>query len=284
MVTRVFPAGAVELSYAEGPDSGPPAVLLHGVVRRWQDFEPILAALSPRCHLYALDFRGHGASGRTPGAYRVVDYAGDVVAFLEQRVKVPAVLIGHSLGGMVAAAVAASRPDLVRGVVLEDPPFEMMGRRIDETSYLGLFQAYRDLVESTDSEDSLAAALAEVRIGVPGEGKSVRLGDQRDPASLRLLASCLRQFDPDVLTPVLKGRWLDGFDLDAQLSCVACPGLFLQADASAGGTLPDEYAKGLVARMSRVRHVRMAGVGHNIHLSQPAEMARLTTDFLDSLD
>jgi pimeloyl-ACP methyl ester carboxylesterase len=284
MVTRVFPAGAVELSYAEGPDSGPPAVLLHGVVRRWQDFEPILAALSPRCHLYALDFRGHGASGRTPGAYRVVDYAGDVVAFLEQRVKVPAVLIGHSLGGMVAAAVAASRPDLVRGVVLEDPPFEMMGRRIDETSYLGLFQAYRDLVESTDSEDSLAAALAEVRIGVPGEGKSVRLGDQRDLASLRLLASCLRQFDPDVLTPVLEGRWLDGFDPDAQLPRIACPGLFLQADASAGGTLPDEYAKDLVSRMHDVRLVRLTGVGHNIHLSEPAEMARLTNRFLDSFD
>lgn len=183
MVPRVFQAAAVELAYAEGPESGPTAVLLHGVVRRWQDFEPILPALAPRCHLYALDFRGHGGSGRTPGAYRVVDYVGDVVEFLTRRVARPAVLIGHSLGGMVAAAVAAELPDLVRGIVLEDPPFEMMGRRIAETLYLSLFQGYRDLAGSTRPEDDLAAALAEIPVDEPG-GRSVRLGNRRDPAAL----------------------------------------------------------------------------------------------------
>jgi pimeloyl-ACP methyl ester carboxylesterase len=284
MVTRVFPAGPVELSYAEGPDSGPPVILLHGVVRRWQDFEPIFPALTSRCHLFAVDFRGHGASGRTPGAYRVADYVGDVVAFLERQVTVPAVLIGHSLGGIVAAGVTAAVPDQVRGVVFEDPPFEMMGRRIAETSYLSLFRAYRDLLDSTDSVDALSAALAEVPIAVPGTGRFVRLGDQRDPASLRWLASCLRQIDPDVLTPLIEGRWLDGFDTDELLPRVACPGLFLQADDSAGGVLPDDYALSLVAKMTRVRHTRLAGVGHNIHITKPEETARLTTSFLDSLD
>ncbi|WZO97691.1 alpha/beta hydrolase [Isosphaeraceae bacterium EP7] len=284
MVTRVFPAGPVELSYAEGPDSGPPVVLLHGVVRRWQDFEPIFPALIPRSHLHAVDFRGHGASGRTPGGYRVVDYVGDIVALLEKRIMVPAVLIGHSLGGMVAAGVAAAVPDLVRGIVFEDPPFEMMGRRIAETSYLSLFGAYRDLLDSTDSVDALAAALAEVPIAVPGTGQFVRLGDQRDAASLQWLASCLGQIDPDVLTPLIEGRWLDGFDTGELLSRVTCPGLFIQADDSAGGVLPDGYALSLVEKMPRVRHTRLAGVGHNIHITKPEEMARLTTSFLDSLD
>src|SRR5437762_336652 len=64
-----FDSGLVRLNVASGPDSGPPAVLLHGVARRWQDFLPILPALTLRWHVHAIDFRGHGRSGRAAGAY-----------------------------------------------------------------------------------------------------------------------------------------------------------------------------------------------------------------------
>jgi len=278
-----FDSGACELSYSEGPDAGPPVVLLHGFARCWQDFGPILAALDP-WHIHALDFRGHGASGRTPGAYRVVDYVGDAVALLERRIARPALLIGHSLGAMVAAAVAAERPELVRAVILEDPPFAMMGRRIAETAYLGLFRAYRDLLAATDSEESLAAGLAEVILDSQGGDPPVRLGAVRDAKALRFLASCLRRLDPEALAPIVAGRWLDGFDVEGCLSRVACPALFLQADFAAGGALPDDYAATLAGMLPRGRHVRLAEVGHQIHATVPEAMMTYTADFLDSLD
>lgn len=60
-----------------------------------------------RAHIYALDFRGHGNSGRTPGQYLLRDYVVDVKAFLEHQLMEPAIVFGASLGGWVAVMVTA---------------------------------------------------------------------------------------------------------------------------------------------------------------------------------
>ena len=63
MITeKTFNTEEVAINYAEGPDSGPPLVLLHGTANRWQAFQPIIPALSTRRHIYAPDFRGNGRS------------------------------------------------------------------------------------------------------------------------------------------------------------------------------------------------------------------------------
>ena len=92
-----------------------------------------------------MDFRGHGESARSEGRYRVVDYVEDAARFLEEEIGRPAAVYGHSLGAMVAAATAARAPGMVMAVVLEDPPFHTMGRRIRETALHGFFSALRTL-------------------------------------------------------------------------------------------------------------------------------------------
>ena len=87
MIEHTFDAGAVSLNYAaEGREDGRPLVFLHGVTGRWQAWLPVMTAFAAEWRVYALDFRGHGRSGRAPSAYRAVDYAADVVAFLRRRV------------------------------------------------------------------------------------------------------------------------------------------------------------------------------------------------------
>src|SRR5437870_483220 len=88
--------GDASLHYARGPSAGPPLLFLHGVFRSWQDFVPLIPALAARWAVHALDFRGHGRSSRRPGAYRVVDYSEDAVAFLKHNCDEPAVVYGHS--------------------------------------------------------------------------------------------------------------------------------------------------------------------------------------------
>src|SRR5947209_9478255 len=94
------------LNCARGPAHGPPMLFLHGVLRCWQDFLPLIAPLTTRWHVHALDFRGHGRSSPRSGRYRVVDYVEDAAAFLRHGCDEPAVVYGHSLGAMVALAVA----------------------------------------------------------------------------------------------------------------------------------------------------------------------------------
>lgn len=281
---HTFAAGPVPLHYAQVEADGPPLVLLHGVSRRWQDWRTVLPHLSQFGPIYAVDARGHGQSARAvDGSYRVVDYVADAVRFLDQVVPRPALVVGHSLGAMVAAAVAALRPERVRAVVLEDPPFESMGRRIATTAYPDLFRAYHALAGQPDSVESITAALASTILRAPG-GSEVRLGAVRDAVTLRFAASCLKRLDPAVMAPLIAGHWLDGYDVSTTLRGVACPALFLQADPTAGGTLPDDYADELDALLPQGVRLRMAGVGHQIHGAAPERFLRVVTEFLASLD
>ena len=60
LTERQFDTGAVTLNYAEGPASGPPLVLLHGLSYRWQSWLAVMPTLALRWHLYAPDLRGFG--------------------------------------------------------------------------------------------------------------------------------------------------------------------------------------------------------------------------------
>jgi pimeloyl-ACP methyl ester carboxylesterase len=272
------------LHYAQGPASGPPLLFLHGVLRCWQDFLPLIPALATRRQVFALDFRGHGQS-TWPGRYRVIDYAEDAATMLEQVCPAPAVVYGHSLGAMVALATAAGpAADRCRALVLEDPPFETMGRRIKTTVHHSQFAGMAPLASSTRSVTEVSRALAEVRLSTPGSEKFVRLGDVRDGASLRFSARCLKQVDPEVFEPILAGAWLEGYDLEALLRRVRCPVLLLQADQSTGGMLWEDDTDTVLSLLTDCTHVRLPGVGHLIHWMQTETTLRLVTTFLESLE
>jgi pimeloyl-ACP methyl ester carboxylesterase len=278
-------AGPVALHGVQSAGAGTPLVLLHGVGRRWQDWLGVRPAMEAWGPVWALDFRGHGWSNRAAdGAYRVADHAADAVRWMDEMTsQEPVVLVGHSLGAMVAAAVAAARPERVAAVVLEDPPFATMGERIGETAHPDLFRAYRDLAGPGRSVPEVAAALAEVRVGPPGAPKR-RLGDLRDAPALRFAASCLRHVDPAVFDPILAGAWLDGYDVASTLRAVRCPALLLRADPAAGGMLPDAYARELAGLLPDVTLHTVAGVGHQVHGTAPERFLRPTLEFLLSLD
>jgi pimeloyl-ACP methyl ester carboxylesterase len=277
-----FTAGEVTLNVAEGPNVGPPLVLLHGVSRRWQDWVPLLPTLAARFHIFALDFRGHGASGRAPSAYRVVDYVRDAVALVD-RIAEPPIVFGHSLGAMVALAVGAERADRVRALVLEDPPFETLGPQIRNTAYRGMFAAFEQLAGAGRSVAELARELAEVDLSPPGKAQRLRMGDLRDASALRFLASCLHQLDPRTMTPLVEGGWLLGYDLPALLSRVRCPTLLLQGEKSHGSMLGDGSATEVAETLADCSLVRMEGVGHLIHSLKTEETLRVVGSFLESI-
>ena len=130
-------AGGPCVVHELGRADGPTLLLLHGLsdsglcwpdaVRRWRHTYRIIAP----------DARGHGESARfdpaTAGSNRFEDMVADVVLLLQglagQGGEMP-VLVGHSMGAGVAATVLATRPDLVRAAVLEDPPW-FSGARSD---------------------------------------------------------------------------------------------------------------------------------------------------------
>jgi pimeloyl-ACP methyl ester carboxylesterase len=272
-----------KVNLACGPASGEPLLFLHGVGRCWQDFGPLAAALGWRWQVFALDFRGHGASEPTSGKYLVRDYQRDVVTAVREAIGRPVVLYGHSLGAMVAAAVAAELPDEVRGAVLEDPPFETMGPLIKGTSYHSMFTAMRAISGPGRPVTELAQLLGNIRINAPERAQPVRLSDARDATSLRFMAASLRHVDPELWDPIIDGRWLVGYDKPATLRKIRCPVLLLQGNVTEGGTMSEAAAAEVESLIADCTRIRVARAGHLIHNMQHETTLRLTSAFLESV-
>lgn len=271
--------GDPDLHFVEGPAHGPPLLLLHGVARRWKDFQPLLPALLKDWHIFALDLRGHGDSARAQGRYRVTDYVGDVIHFMREHCDQPMTLYGHSLGAMVALAAAAEAPDRVGSIALEDPPFHMMGQRLHQTPYHSIFTGMRALAGSQASVEAIAGELAEVPVATNRPEPPVRLGALRDANSLRFSAECLTALDPAVFDPILPGRWLEGFETSAIMARIQCPVLLMQGDPIAGAALTDEDAEFLLRSLLNCRRVRFPGTGHQIHWQQAEAVLRALREF-----
>lgn len=278
-----YPVGSLLLRVNGNASSDRPMVFLHGVTRRWQSFLPVEPLLSCRYQLNFVDLRGHGASSRAEG-YRVVDYADDIVRFLEVHKKQPVVLYGHSLGAMVAADVAARAPQLVRALVLEDPPFNTMGNRIRQTRLLSYFQGLYELARARLGFEEILRRLPEIRMVDPQTNAVQRVGDVRDAIFLRFTARSLSQMDPAVLAPIVEGTWLEEYDWRDIIARIACPTLILQADPVAGGMLIEEDARWCQQHLREGTLMFYPGAAHLIHWARPVDLANHVQGFLASLD
>jgi pimeloyl-ACP methyl ester carboxylesterase len=121
--TTTFLPGLVErrrlirgtaMRWFEGGE-GPPLVLLHGFGGAATNWTLVAPRLLPLGRVLVPDLPGHGGSTALPAPAETLDSFADRVAEL---LDAPAVLVGHSLGGVVALRLASRHPELVRELVL----------------------------------------------------------------------------------------------------------------------------------------------------------------------
>jgi pimeloyl-ACP methyl ester carboxylesterase len=107
------------LAYIDiGPRNAMPLVLLHGYTDSARDWAPIAPFLSGRFRLIIPDLRGQGASSKPDCCYTRFDFAYDIQLLLD-RLKLPeAVVVGHSLGSLVAQTFAEEWPGRTRRLIL----------------------------------------------------------------------------------------------------------------------------------------------------------------------
>ncbi|MGF1501627.1 MAG: alpha/beta fold hydrolase [Paracoccaceae bacterium] len=121
---RVFegPDGR-RLAYADTGGSGRPVLCLAGLTRNMRDFAPLHDHLAPGTRVIRLDSRGRGASERAADPnheYAIPVETGDVLALIAHLGLERLRIVGTSRGGILGMAVAAGRPGLVEGLVLND--------------------------------------------------------------------------------------------------------------------------------------------------------------------
>jgi pimeloyl-ACP methyl ester carboxylesterase len=145
--------------YAGPTENALPVVCLTGLTRNARDYEALAAHLSQSYRVICPDFRGRGASGyaRDPMAYVPNTYVRDLLTLFDQEPALrEAVLIGTSLGGLVATVFAALRPERVAGVVLND-----VGPEVDPAG-LARIAGYVGKVPAVETWDDAARAVAAI--------------------------------------------------------------------------------------------------------------------------
>ncbi len=256
-------------------------VLIHGFLDLAWGFERVVAAgLEREFHVVAPDMRGHGDSDRVGagGYYHFMDYVADLDSLIEQVGRARVSLVGHSMGGSVAAYYAGTFPERVHKLALLEglgPPEDetplpertahwvrawRRAREREPRDYANVDQA-ADRLQATDAllDRELALFLAERGTIALSDGrrrfKHDPLHVTRGPYPFRVEGA--RQFWRNVRAPVLL---VDG----SESSFVA-----MGAEA--------ERRK---AEFPNARRATIQGAGHMMQRHRPKELAELLADFL----
>lgn len=255
----------------DGDPEAPPVLVLHGITQSTATWAWLVPHLADAHRVVRLDFRGHGRSGRTPGEYVFRGYVADATAICEEVLGGrPAVVIGHSLGGGTAAALAQTRPDLVRGVVLEDPaimappaPGEVAA--LEGNSLLDGFRLMRESIPRLQASGMSASDLAGVLRGAPSPSGQL-FGDAVHDDALDAMAEAMLQLDATVLDPVFDGSSTPVFDPHRELPV---PGIVVAGDPASPDTIVREPDVARLAENSPKVECRVVpGAGHLIHDSK----------------
>jgi pimeloyl-ACP methyl ester carboxylesterase len=266
--------------YARQRNAGgsPAVVFLHGWLDHSHSFDFVAEHLPDSWRLVLLDFRGMGRSGWLPrGAnYQFADHLVDVEAVLRATGLEATHLVGHSLGGIVATAYAAARPERVLSLSLIESLGPTAGPPENALPRLRGFLEDLERAPNRKRYPNVEAAAARLRENNPTLTESAALYMARhgtEPVEEGLVFT----FDP-----AHRRRFGSSYD-DAQWLAV-----------SAGVTCPVQLIRGdngfrfleeerLQARLTALRITRPPLVipgGHHVHLEQPEALARALVEFI----
>ncbi|MHB1628302.1 MAG: 2-succinyl-6-hydroxy-2,4-cyclohexadiene-1-carboxylate synthase [Bacilli bacterium] len=249
----------------------PTVLFLHGFAGCADDFSSVFPALD-KYAIVAVDLLGHGGSDAPTDSARyqmagmVLDLHGLLFALGVRQTHV----VGYSMGGRIALALAAARPGLVRSLVLESASpglsseLERAQRRRSDDALAGWIEAegierFVNFWEANPLFASQASLDQDTRM----RQRMVRMA-QRPHG----LGGSLRGHGTGV-QPSLWGR----------LPSVRAPVLAVSGEFDAKFT---RIGSSMVRLLPHAAHVVVQGAGHNIHLERPTEFAALAAQFLEA--
>lgn len=277
-----FVSEDIEIAYDDsGGTEREAVVLLHGLGSARSTWDPIVRVLTNWWRVLAFDQRGHGESSHASGTYLLDHYVSDAIAFCETVAAQPAVLVGHSLGGVVAASVARTRPDLVRGLLLEDPPmYRGEPREADENPFLAVFAMLHQLVSDMQARQARLEEYERLLRSGPSPNGAGSFADVLGVHGTRTRALALASVDPDVFLVAVDGSGLAGAQPDAALTG---PILVLRADPALGPAFTAEHEARFRSTNPHAKVEVIHGASHFIHDEQPERFLLKLHRFLDEL-
>ena len=292
----ILPDGAV-LNYGVGSANGKtPLLLLHGQTLNWKNYWPVLKGLAKDFHIYAPDCHGHGKSCKNPDKYKAKEMGRDFIWFIENVIGQPAIVSGHSSGGLLTAWIAANAPNNVKGIVLEDPPFfsTEKGERWEKSfAYVDIYEPIHRFLNQTEEKDwelfYLRNAYWGRLAGEKGMEKMIKYAQKYRaehpnqplrfpflPNSINSVFAAMDKYDLLFGETFYNSTWFEDFDQAKTLSEINCPsvlihtrwsiddnGILLAAMSGADAQRAHELIKN--------NELVKINSGHSVHYEKPAE-------------
>jgi len=267
-----------------GEESAPKVFMLHGWMDVSASFQFLVDAMRGRWRVIAPDWRGFGLSEWTKGgAYWFPDYFADLEGLLDHfQPGAPATLVGHSMGGNIAAMYAGIRPDRV-GKLLDLEGLGLSGNPPDKAPeryarWLGELVEDKPAFRDYENFEALAARL---------RGNNPRLSEERSLFLARYWGRAKADgrvelaSDPahKLVNPVL-------YRTEEAMACwrkVTAPVLWVEGAESNATEFLKVSSDDLAARKKCFRHLTertIAGAGHMVHHDQPERLAEVIEEFL----
>jgi pimeloyl-ACP methyl ester carboxylesterase len=256
--------GGRRLAYREA-GLGPPLLLLHGVGSGAGSWLAQLASLATRRRVIAWDAPGYGESDRLPDpAPGAADYAAAALGLADVLRLERFILLGHSLGAIMAAALCARHAARIERLILSAPaagygkaPADeraaRIGPRLREMARLGPVGLAEQRARNLLAPNASAEAIAHVR-------------------------AVMSQLRPDGYEQAC--RLLGQADIFEDLGAIAVPTLVMCGDADA--VTPEDGCRRIAAAIPGARYETLRGVGHASYIEDPAQYDAALLRFLEA--
>ena len=260
-----------------------------------------------------MDCHGHGKSSKDPQKYSAAAMGSDFIWFIENVIKEPVVISGHSSGGLLAAWLAANSPANVKGIVIEDAPFFSTEPERREKTYAWLdgFQTMHEFLNQSEEKDYTRFYLersymqnfwgngwekivtpAAERYMAKHPGDGLRLWFV-PPAMNRAfdLTRCIQNnngsYDLRFGDTFYDGSWFENFDQEETLGRIQSPSVLMHTTYSYDekgvllAAMDGDDAKRAHELMPESELINNIKSGHNIHDEKPAFFVKVMVDFLN---
>lgn len=253
----------IKMEYVEsGNAAGIPVVFLHGITDSWHSYEKVLPLLPASIHAFSITHRGHGNSSKPETGYHPRDFAADVAAFIQQKKLGRAIVVGHSMSGIIVQQFALDYPELVKGIVIisSDP---VIKRNPGIPEFNSEVEKMHTAVERSFMVDFQKATLA----------KPI------DSAYFNLLVDESMKMPLTAFKAAFRG--LMDIDYVDQLKTIKAPVLILWGDAD--GFFQRNGQELLKQNIIHAKYITYKGAGHALHWEEPVKVASDIAMFVKSI-
>jgi N-formylmaleamate deformylase len=269
-------ANGIKQHYYRTGGEKPPMVLLHGILAGGLYWLRVAKALEQDYDVIMLDARGHGRSERIGNAISYSLITEDTVALIQALKLDKPILLGHSMGGGVAAMVAAAYPELVRSILLEDSVWGAATETpqfVESEAYrawMNTYMAYLEALKIQTHEERLLAGLNYLPpgSGVWPEEEYVPWMETQAQLDLEMVK----------LGPALWGMMKLDIPLSQLVQRIGCPILLMTGGR---GLSTPELVKEVMANCRDCQHVLFEDASHLIHLDQFDRYIEVVKAFLE---